>query len=173
MTTFAISTDALTTTVEADSADAAAAKFAAGEPIYAGCQTVDEVEARADELGGWANIEEIEPEKKTVEFCTNDEWMRVFGPLDCGIEDDSSDMTNAYQSAAINALRDDPRASAFEVVAAQGQRILCHGWNGAQFTYQLGGFGTYADLTDDEKAALDEADDAGRAAARKLMTTED
>ena len=58
MTSYTISTDALTTTIEAASRDEAARKFAAGESTYRGCETAADVSARAEELGGWAKIEE-------------------------------------------------------------------------------------------------------------------
>lgn len=59
MTTFAIATDAVTTRVDAANADEAARKFAAGEKLYAGCTTAAEVQERAEELGGWCEINEL------------------------------------------------------------------------------------------------------------------
>lgn len=59
MTTFAIATDAVTTKIVAANADEAARKFADGEQVYAGCTTAAEVIARAEEIGGWCKINEL------------------------------------------------------------------------------------------------------------------
>lgn len=58
MTTYTISTDAVMTQVDATDADDAARLFAASEPTYAGCETADDLAARAEELGGWARVVE-------------------------------------------------------------------------------------------------------------------
>lgn len=58
MTKYTITTDAVSQTIEADTADDAARQFASSEKVYAGCETVEDIEERADELGGWANVEE-------------------------------------------------------------------------------------------------------------------
>lgn len=106
---------------------------------------------------------------KRIEVCYSDEWLRVFGPLDCGVEDDSEDASREYQSIAIRTLEADPRAVDFEIDWAIGQRRMCHGWNGAKFTFQSGGIATFADLTDDEKDAIYAADEAATAAANAML----
>lgn len=66
---FAISTDALTMKIEAKTADEAAEHFAQGESLYRDCTTAAEVAAKAEELGGWAEINEIDyPETIEVGF---------------------------------------------------------------------------------------------------------
>lgn len=57
--TYHVSTDAVQTTIEAASVDDAARQFAAGEKLYAGCETAADVSARAETLGGWATIEQV------------------------------------------------------------------------------------------------------------------
>jgi len=60
MTKYNVATDAVTTTVEANSINEAAAKFAAGEPVYRGknIKTASDLSAAAEEMGGWAKISE-------------------------------------------------------------------------------------------------------------------
>lgn len=113
---------------------------------------------------------------KRIEICTNDEWYRVFGPLECGVEDDTEEATKEYQRVAIDRLEMDDRAAEFEIVTAQGQRMMCHGWNGAQWEnratgagYHIGGIGTFAALTDEEIAAIDDAHEAATDAANKII----
>jgi hypothetical protein len=59
MTKFAISTDSTTTVIEASSRDEAARQFAATERIYAGCETAAQLAEKADDLGGWAEVNEL------------------------------------------------------------------------------------------------------------------
>ena len=59
MSQYEIKTDAVSQVIEAATADAAAAQFATTEKFYKGCQTVSELSARADELGGWATVEKV------------------------------------------------------------------------------------------------------------------
>jgi hypothetical protein len=73
----------------------------------------------------------------------------------------------AYRSAVIESLADDPRAARLNVVTPKGQRILHSQWCGAHFSWTRGAMGVMSGtLTEDEKAALDAADDAGLAAAK-------
>lgn len=58
MNKYTITTDAVSQTIEAKTADEAAAKFAATEKLYAGCETVEDVADRAEEMGGWATVVE-------------------------------------------------------------------------------------------------------------------
>jgi hypothetical protein len=61
MKTFRISTDAVTTGIEAANEDDAAAKFARNEPVYVDyiVNCVADLIFAAKKLGGWANVEEI------------------------------------------------------------------------------------------------------------------
>ena len=97
--------------------------------------------------------------------------MHVFGPVNKGENEDIDveERIEQYWKAANDALFNDERAKNLNLVAAKGQRILCHTWNGAHFLHQNGGFGTFCELTHDEKAALFDADDAGRRAAEMVQ----
>jgi len=93
---------------------------------------------------------------KTVELCTDREWLEVFSAIDFeGIEfiDDAA-------SEFINTLDDKLIDAGFEVVFARGQRRTCHGWNGANtFEKLLGPVGSFDDLTNDECEMIQECID--------------
>lgn len=102
---------------------------------------------------------------KTIEFCTNVEWLSDGYRAD-GMDGD--EVADARLDAALAALAKDPRAVYLETERANGQRTMFHGWNGANtFRYKFGIFGTFSELDDEEKAALCDAEEAGRAAAQK------
>lgn len=104
-----------------------------------------------------------------IEYCTNVEWMQEFGPCRNWADDDVPE----YFRAARRVLETDPRAIDLHMTAAQGQRILLHGWNGAHFTHRVGGFGTFCDLTSAQLEVLDAADDAGRAVDHSVENDEE
>ena len=111
-----------------------------------------------------------------VEFAVADETIRDCGHLDqfAGVEHPyMADACAAYRAAATTALADDPRGGRLVVESPRGQRILHSAWAGAHFAYSVGAIGTMGDLTDDEKAAVSAADDAGREAARKVIEEAD
>lgn len=112
-----------------------------------------------------------------VEFATADETIRDRGGLDefAGLEHTAMrDACAAYREAAVDSLRRDRRARRLNDCAPKGQRLLASQWAGANFAYSRGAVGTMArDLTDDEKAAISAAADAGREAARKVIAEAD
>ena len=116
------------------------------------------------------------PNPVTVEFAVANETIRHCGGIDefAGLE--HSCMTEAcaaYRAAAVAALADDRRARRLVADGPQGQRILHSAWAGTYWKFSSGAIGTMGDLTEAEKAAVSEADDAGRAAARKVIEEAD
>jgi hypothetical protein len=80
----------------------------------------------------------------------------------------------AYRSAVVEALADDPRAARLNVVTPKGQRILHSQWCGAHFSWTRGAMGVMSgSLTAKEKAALEAADEAGLAAAKAEVDAEE
>jgi hypothetical protein len=113
-----------------------------------------------------------EPRPVSVEVAQRDETIRICGGLEdyAGLEHTAMpEACEAYHAAACDALRADQRASRLFPCTPVGQRMLHSGWMGAKFSYQCGAIGTMHDLTEDEKAAVSAADDAGREAARKVI----
>lgn len=80
----------------------------------------------------------------------------------------------AYHSAAAEALAGDSRAKRLNVVSPKGQRLLHSQWCGAHFTWTCGAMGVMSgSLTEAEKAAIEAADEAGRAAAKIEVDAEE
>lgn len=111
------------------------------------------------------------PSPVAVEFAICDETIRT-----CAIDDliglehtAASEACAAYHRAATQSLIDDTRAGRLTVESPRGQRRLHSQWMGSGWKYSSGAIGTMADLTEDEKAAVSAADDAGREAARKIV----
>lgn len=116
-------------------------------------------------------------EPVAVEFAVADEtigWnagLREMAPSDHPAQ---ADACAAYRRAAIIALEDDNRATRLRAEAPRDRRILHSQWCGAHWGYSAGAIGTMArDLTADERAAIDAANDAGLEAARKVIEAED
>jgi hypothetical protein len=111
---------------------------------------------------------EFASDSETICHCANiDEVAGLGHPF-------QGEATEAYRRAAINSLRDDPRAKRMDDCPPKGQRCLHSKWRGAHWSYSSGAIGTMAsDLTDAEKAAISAADDAGREAARKVIAEAD
>ena len=106
-----------------------------------------------------------------VEFAVCDETIRT-----CAIDDliglehtAAAEACAAYHRAATQSLIDDERAGRLTVSSPRGQRRLHSQWMGSGFKFSSGGIGTMGDLTEDEKAAVSAADDAGREAAKKIV----
>ena len=124
---------------------------------------ISAAEARA---GGWTSPDDgyaEPPEPSIVEVATSCETIR-----ECvGLEDHDAidEACAAYRRAVIDAIED----SGLRWCDPRGQRALHSQWMGAQFTFRMGAIGTFATLTDAQKAAIDAADDAGRAAAQKVI----
>lgn len=132
---------------------------------------IDADDARA---GGWKiDAEEGRAYRPTVavEFAVADETIRT-----CAIDDliglehtAAAEACEAYRRAAVDALEADDRAGRLRAERPRGQRIVHSQWAGAGWSYSAGAIGTMAQLTDDEKAAVSAADDAGRRAAQAIV----
>jgi hypothetical protein len=71
-------------------------------------------------------------------------------------------------------MADDDRASRLDVEAPKNGRVLHSQWCGAHWGYSAGAIGTMAgDLTSDERAAIDAANEAGLEAAREVFANRD
>ena len=100
------------------------------------------------------------PEPVMVEVATTCETIR-----ECVGLEDHDEACAAYRQAAIDSIED----SGLRWCDPRGQRVLHSQWMGAQFEFSSGAIGTFAFLTDAQRAAIDAADDAGRAAAQKAI----
>jgi hypothetical protein len=117
-----------------------------------------------------------EPEPIDVELAEADETIRTRAIDDlAGVEHPAMQAAcQAYHAAVAAALADDPRAARFNVCPPKGQRRLHSQWCGAHFKWTRGAIGVMSgELTEDEKAAISAADDAGRAAAKDEVDAED
>jgi hypothetical protein len=103
---------------------------------------------------------------KTVEYAVNDE--SVMWSTDHAFSNDKKELAYAYVTTANQALIDDPRCRDLELVYPRGLRGLHSHWAGAGYTYKVGIYGTFADLTSDEQQALSDADSAGLKAMNEL-----
>lgn len=132
------------------------------------------VESFFEEHAADEELFEQAPAPVMVEVATADETIRICGGLEdyAGLEHPAiREACEAYHRAATDALLDKGRLN---WCAPSGQRVLHSQWMGARFAYSAGALGTMAsDLTDDEKAAISAADDAGREAARKVIAEAD
>lgn len=116
-------------------------------------------------------------EPVTVEFAVADETIRDCGGIHefAGLEHPAiEEACAAYREAATGCLDGDRRANRLRADRPRGPRILSSQWSGTHWSYNTGAIGTMAnDLTDAEKAAIDAAHEAGLAAARKVIESED
>lgn len=124
----------------------------------------------------WQSVEEFAPpEPLEIEVSTCNETIRQRS----GLEDVSGldhpfigEACAAYYSAATGALLD--AGGRISVRPPKGQRVLHSGWAGARFSYSAGAIGTMAkELTDEERKIIDDANDAGLAAAKKVIEDAD
>lgn len=116
-----------------------------------------------------------EPEPIDVELAEADETIRIRAIDDlAGIEHPAMQAAcQAYHAAVAAALADDPRAARLNVCPPKGRRRLHSEWCGAHFSWTCGAIGVMGGvLTEDEKAAISAADDAGRAAAKNEIDAE-
>jgi hypothetical protein len=120
---------------------------------------------------------EPQPEPVDVELAEADETIRQRAGLEdfAGLEHPAmAAACQAYHAAVVEALADDPRARRLNVISPKGRRILHSQWCGAGFAYTQGAIGVMSgSLTADEKQAISDADDAGRAAAANEIKQED
>ena len=105
-----------------------------------------------------------------IEICTNDEFIcqMLDWDVDKHEEVTSIEASNAYFNEAFLFLENNGY-SYENIVSAQGQRILYHGWNGSQFEYKVGGIGTFMVLKVDKQNILDHAHYAGLEAAQSVI----
>ena len=106
---------------------------------------------------------------KTVEYAGNNE--SVMCATDHEFSEDKKELAYEYVTTANRVVQDDPRCHDLELVFPKGLRGLHSQWAGAGYTYQIGIYGTFADLTSDEKQGLDDADSAGRKAMEELAAS--
>jgi hypothetical protein len=137
----------------------------------------DALISRADAVeAGW-EIDDDEcfaqpPKPAAVEFAVAEETIRICGGLedDAGLEHPEMHRAcAAYRRAAIASLEDDSRAGRLVAERPRGQRLLHSAWAGSRWSYSCGAIGTMATLTEDEKAAVGAAHDAGLEAAMKVI----
>ena len=105
---------------------------------------------------------------KKIEYCTNSEWLCQRLDLPEGSECWQNEIAKVYIDEATSKLEQDIRIINFDLDRARNQRILYHGWNGAQFTHFMGIFGSFTKLTTNEVDACYEADEYGRIKAEEF-----
>ena len=131
--------------------------------------------------GGWSidldNGTASPPQPVDVELASSRETIRDNTGISefTGLEHPAVEAAcQAYHAAVCEALASDPRAKRLNVVSPKGQRLLHSQWCGTHWAYSCGAIGTMnRTLTDDEKAAISAADDAGVAAAKVEVDAED
>lgn len=91
----------------------------------------------------------------TFEVCCNTEWLREnFTGAEFG--DETAELAESELHSRLS-------AAGFETERAKGQRIMYHGWNGANtFRHLLGPVGTFDSLTKEQEAAAWDAIEAAR-----------
>lgn len=124
----------------------------------------------------WQDVEEFappEPLEIEVSNCNETIWQRSGLDDLAGLEHPFIiDACAAYRSAATSALLD--AGGRISVCPPKGQRVLHSAWSGARFSYSAGAIGTMAnELTDEERKIIDAANDAGLAAAKKVIEEAD
>jgi len=133
---------------------------------------ISEAEARA---GFWGSPDDgyaEPPQPVIVEFALADETIRICGGLEDYAGPEHPEMQRAcaaYRRAAIASLGDDSRAGRLVAEGPRGQRVLHSAWAGTRWGYSCGAIGTMATLTEDEKAAVGTAHDAGLEAALTVI----
>ena len=106
---------------------------------------------------------------KTVEYAVNAE--SVMCSTDHEFSVDKKELAHEYVTTSNRAFVNDPRCQDLELVYPHRLRGLHSQWAGAGYTYRLGIYGTFADLTSDEKQALSDADSAGRKSMEELAAS--
>jgi len=103
---------------------------------------------------------------KIIEYACNDE--SVMSATDHAFSEDKKELAYEYVTTANQRVIDDPRCADLELVYPRNLRGLHSQWAGAMYTWKEGIYGTFADLTDDEKQGLSDADSAGLKAMNEL-----
>ena len=87
----------------------------------------------------------IESNCPVIEVCGNNEWLRVYGGYEPEEDTGNDEIDEKKFSEDCEKMENSfPEA---EFIGAVGQRILCHGWNGAGFTHRACGHGAFDVLT--------------------------
>ena len=99
--------------------------------------------------------EEESEEVPSVEVCSDVEWVREneIWHREGIDESDLDDAANTYKEFVYQTLTD----KGWDVSWAKGQRMFFHGWNGAHFPTKRGCVGSWANLTEEQIAVIDEA----------------
>jgi hypothetical protein len=89
-----------------------------------------------------------------LELCTNTEWLQNHWLDLSGVsESNHEDAANEAYRVLDRALED----AGYETIRAQGQRVMFHGWNGANtFRWKYGPVGTFEALTIEQRDAIAE-----------------
>jgi hypothetical protein len=105
----------------------------------------------------WADFYALEPSERTIELCSNTEWLFVFGPLE---EPEDSHLTQdeiagEWWGQVCGEIEDN--FTNVRCIHPRSGRILCHGWNGANTFARCGsGLGTFDDFSDGEWNELED-----------------
>ena len=103
----------------------------------------------------------------TLEICDNAEWLTVYGGFIA--RDEYGDELDTLAAASfVSRLESEiqRRLPGAVCVRPNGQRKLCHGWNGAGFTTKLGPVGSWDKFTAEQVQAIEEAIEAARPAVK-------
>jgi hypothetical protein len=138
--------------------------------------TSDAALAAAESAGRTVEEEEVPP-PVPVEVAISDETIRDRGGVGdfSGLEHPAiKEACEAYYNAATDVLSDAAAEGRLFWCQPGGNRRLHSQWAGTTWGYSSGAIGTMArDLTDEEKATISAAADAGLAAARKVIEEAD
>ena len=97
----------------------------------------------------------------TLEICSNTEWLREHGRLNInlipdGMEDEAADDFGGNLHRCLT-------GRGFKTESARGQRMLYHGWNGANlFKHSFGAVATFDELTAEQEAEIEQAVESAR-----------
>ncbi len=109
-----------------------------------------------------------EPEPKiTLEICDNHEWLTLYGSVR-DRNDDELDVESMREFRSLLETEIEKRLPQADCVRPRNGRTICHQWNGAHFTHKIGPVGTFANLTDLQVAAINEAVDVATDWAKTL-----
>ena len=92
-----------------------------------------------------ALAKEIKPE---IELCSNHEWLRVYGGFEPDEDTGNDEIDEIAWGEHESKFRDEFEEFADFDGPGKG-RIMCHGWNGADWTHHNRGVGTFDVLTED------------------------
>lgn len=89
----------------------------------------------------------------TLEICSNTEWLREMAGLSLdriadGLENDAAEEFGREIDRRLSAL-------GYGCISPRGQRVLYHGWNGANtFAHKLGAVGTFSPLSAEQQEEI-------------------